>query len=832
MKYEIISSKFKLPIQINFLKNSYIEKQYNKHPKIYLSINDNLIIEVKEKEYNLNKNDIIIINGNILHRVKTKDALIIEIVLDSDYFGVYYNEFEKIIFEELPLCREKYGENVNLFKKKIIDIIHIFNKTDEKNCLLILKDIIAFSNFMIETFVIGKRKDSSYIYTENNKIKQIIDFIDKNYSSEISLKEVADIIGINPQYLSRFFKVQVGIGFLNYVNKVRVEKSLKQLTDGNESILEIAIDNGFNDNKNYTRAFKHEFEMTPGEYRKKIKLNNEEMDFENKSLNTEGFNDSLMEFINGEGKETSFEISAKKIGLYKEISLKESQPYDKHWSKIMAFERAYTLTKQDVQGQIRTIKAQMNFEYLKFCGIFNDEMMIYNEDDNGNVIYNWRYADAVFDFLKEIKIKPFINVGYMPEQLASKKQYIFFYRANVSYPKSIERWNEMVEAFVEHVIKRYGKSEVETWYFEVWNNPNIDNMYWYEGADKYFLFFKNTHDTIKKLSSKIRVGAPSIIINSDTQIENSINQWILKFLNYLTKNKVKLDFFTIHSYPIMPLSANESMIKDKLRYKTFRTENECSIRNINSLKNDIECIEETLVKNYNDFVPVIVSEWSTDPLMGNSINDTCFAAANIIYNMLINIDKAEAIVYWSVSDIFEEYGANSKMFHGGSGLFTNNGLKKASYNAYYILNKLGNKLISQGEGYFIAQKEDSYQIVLYNYTYFDELSCLNLDSKIKPHIYNCYKSTEDKQFDFCLKDIKKGTYKIKKTYLNRKSGSIFDAWMDMGAPEYMDDEVLELIKAKQKMDLFVATVEIENEFIINEAIEAHGILLLEIENVF
>lgn len=828
MIYEIISSKLNLPIQINFLKDEIIEKQFGKYPKIYLSLNDGVTVETKGENYVLNKNEIIVINSNVIHSIKTIDSLVIETVINSEYFRTYYSGFENIVFEDIPLDEKKYGEAVGKLGNYIAEIINSHNKNSSNNCLTTLNIMVSFTEFLIGKFMIEKTNDLGYILNDSNKIHQIIDYIDKNYGLEISLKETATALDINPQYLSRFFKQQAGIGFLNYLNKVRIKKSLKCLLGTNKSILEVAIDYGYNDSKTYTRAFKQEFIMTPGEYRKKVKQENLKTRNTVQYIDKEYFVSMLSEFMNSRGKKES---ETDNVGIFtvpaRTVNMANAKPYKKQWSRIMAFERAYTLTRLDVQEQIKRAASEIKFEYLKFCGIFNDEMMIYNEEENGKVVYNWNYADKIFDFLKSIKVKPFINIGYMPEQLAGNKQYIFFYRANVSYPKSIEKWNCLVEDFIKHLMGRYGKEEVDSWYMEIWNNPNVAGMYWYEGDEKYFYFYENTCNVIKKVSNKIKVGGPSIAITPSIDNGNYSRQWILRFFDYLEKTGTEIDFFSIHSFPIGPGEDDKNIIHDKLRYKTFKGVNRCFIRNANSLKEDIEFVNEILEKRKPKKLPLIVSEWNAEPVMESSINDTCFLATNIVYNALNNIGNTEALVYWTLSDIFEEYGTFFKMFHGSFGLLTYNGLKKASYNAYCLLSRLGDNVVTEGDGYFICKSEKGYEILLYNYVYFDELSRFKLSYGER----RSYKTMENKQFYLKLKNISNGMYKIKKTYLNENSGSIFEAWEKMGAPEQPDDEVIEFLKAKQKMDLYTETAEIAEEYKVCESLVPHGIMLIEIEKL-
>ncbi len=837
MRYEIISSKLNLPIQINILQNEFLEKQFNKSPKLYLVMGETFKIEMRNSTYDLKSEELIFVNSNIIHSLDVRESFVIEIVVDTAYFSIYNPGFDNIIFDDEPLNVEKYGDKIDTLKKSIKSILKIYNKNSSNNYLVLLNLMISFAEFLMTNYMVDKNHKFSYIGYNNDKVRKAIEYIDLNYSDEINLNKMSRILGMNSQYLSRFFKQHLGVGFLTYLNKIRVKKSLKCLLNTNKSILEIAIDYGFNDSKNYTRAFKQEFSITPGEYRKSSKndifLIEENFD-NNGNYNKEFFLKKIDEFIKEKDKEKLDYIDKSSIDFnYKSVQVSKKFPYKNSFMNIFSIERAYSLLRYDLQEQIENSYRELNFKYLKFAGIFNEEMMIYNEDEFGEVVYNWGYVDKIFDFLIKIGVKPFINIGYMPEQLASKKKYIFFYRANVSYPKSISRWNELLKHFVLHMIERYGKKEVETWYLEVWNNPNIEGMYWYENQNKYNILFKETFLTIKKILPNMKIGGPSIAINLATDQEETCKKWLINFLNYLNENEISIDFLSIHSYPLMPNTTEDdanSHILDKLRYKTFKGLNKAFIRDIDYMKEDIKFVEKIIKeKNYED-IPIILSEWNAEPSMESKINDTCFLALSIIYNTLNNFHRVEGMIYWTLSDIFEEYGHYKNIFHGNFGLLTSNGLKKASYNAYYLLSKLSENVVERTENYIVTKnlEENRYQILLFNYSYFDELTRLKLGSKGD----FSYKSSENIKISLRLEGLEKGIYKIKTLYLNKDSGSVYDAYKKMGEPEIIDDEILKFLKSKEQMELKILKEDIKGSYTIHESLEPQSAILIELSKEF
>lgn len=104
--------------------------------------------------------------------------------------------------------------------------------------------------------------------------------------------------------------------------------------------------------------------------------------------------------------------------------------------------------------------------------------MVYSEKEDGTPIYNWSYVDKLYDFLLEQGVKPFVELSFMPSQLARSKETIFWWRGNISPPADQTKWDALVREFVRHCLNRYGAKEVESWYFEVWNEPDLSGVCW------------------------------------------------------------------------------------------------------------------------------------------------------------------------------------------------------------------------------------------------------------------------------------------------------------------------------------------------------------------
>src|SRR5476651_1258637 len=165
--------------------------------------------------------------------------------------------------------------------------------------------------------------------------------------------------------------------------------------------------------------------------------------------------------------------------------------------------RANEGLRADWQRQLQEVKKELGFRYIRFHGLLSDDMGVYREDKAGNAIYNWQYIDELYDFLLSIHVRPFVEFGFMPKALASGERTVFWWKANVSPPKDYDKWGALITALVQHWTERYGEAELKQWYFEVWNEPNLQ-YFWAGTQADYFHLYQATVGAVKSVSKNYR----------------------------------------------------------------------------------------------------------------------------------------------------------------------------------------------------------------------------------------------------------------------------------------------------------------------------------------
>lgn len=379
------------------------------------------------------------------------------------------------------------------------------------------------------------------------------------------------------------------------------------------------------------------------------------------------------------------------------ITIKTSapaKPFPHFWEHMFGGCRANLSLRESYRDDLRKTKSIVDMQYVREHGIFMDDNGVYDEDKEGKPIYNWTYVDQIYDGYLNNGIRPLVELGFMPSKLAAKQSIFgFWYKPNVSPPKDYDKWSALLTAFADHLIQRYGIDEVSKWYFEVWNEPNID--FW-AGEPKeatYYKLYDVSARAIKKSNARLRVGGPS----------TAQAAWVDRFIDYCDKNKVPVDFVSTHVY------ANDTADN------VFGTEERIPRKDMVSraMRKVYDQVKASKMPN----IPIIWSEYNASYMNEQNVTDAAFMGpwfANLI-------SKADGLVneisYWTFSDVFEEGGIAKTPFYGGFGLIAPGGIPKTAFNAFKILHFLGDQRIPLEADNALATKRKDGTIVVAVWNY-------------------------------------------------------------------------------------------------------------------
>jgi xylan 1,4-beta-xylosidase len=358
--------------------------------------------------------------------------------------------------------------------------------------------------------------------------------------------------------------------------------------------------------------------------------------------------------------------------------------------------RANEGLRADWQRQLAYVQKECGFTYLRMHGLLGDDMGVYREDKNGRPEYNWQYIDEVYDFLLRIRMKPFVELGFCPGALASGNKTIFWWKGNVTKPSDPRKWEDLIRALVAHFRERYGDDEVRTWYFEVWNEPNLDGFFAGTQQD-YFNLYAITARAIKSVSPAYRVGGPA----------TAGCAWVPEFIHYCASNQVPVDFVSTHDYSV------ESGHLDE-------TGNAGTVfsHNPRGIYGNVLRIHEQIAASPRPNLEFHLTEWSASYTPADPIHDSYHSAAFILDKLKNCGTAANSMSYWVFTDIFEEAGPRFTPFHGGFGLLNYQDIRKPAFFAYQFLNRLGSTELECADpaSYVCTGPSGNVQALLWDFT--------------------------------------------------------------------------------------------------------------------
>ena len=368
-------------------------------------------------------------------------------------------------------------------------------------------------------------------------------------------------------------------------------------------------------------------------------------------------------------------------------------PVDRFFDLSVGSDFPGTLIRDDSQAQLRRAVDELGFRYIRFHAIFHDVLGTVRVE-NGKTVYNWAKIDQLYDGLQARHIKPFVELGFTPKVLATSQNSIFYWQGNTSHPKP-EGWRDLVDAFIRHIEARYGKDEVRTWYFEVWNEPNLSGFW--EGADQkaYFELYDLTAKTIKSIDPALNVGGPS----------TAGAAWVPEFLAHVKQSGAGVDFVSTHTYGVQGGFLDEEGKSDT---KLDPSQD--------AIVGDVRRVREQISASPFPALPLYFTEWSTSYTPRDPVHDSYISAPYILTKLKASQGQLQGMSYWTYTDLFEEPGPPTAPFQGGFGLLNPQGIRKPAYFAYKYLHALqGDSLKTSDPQAMLAAKDGNLAAVIWDF---------------------------------------------------------------------------------------------------------------------
>ncbi|MBB2921811.1 GH39 family glycosyl hydrolase [Cellulomonas cellasea] len=470
------------------------------------------------------------------------------------------------------------------------------------------------------------------------------------------------------------------------------------------------------------------------------------------------------------------------------------------WSHCVGAGRANEALRADWQAHFREAVTVLGVRHVRFHGLFHDDMFVYRGSDGGGFgpptpfaepRFTFAYVDKVFDMILATGARPFVELGFMPRDLATQTETLFWWKAHCSPPTDMARWVDLVTATLQHWVERYGLAEVREWRFEVWNEPNLVPHFWTGTRTEYFELYEATARAVKAVDPGLRVGGPStsVFVPDDryrgeyedraaqhaTAVAADVDAlewrpvWIEELIAWCAARDVPLDFLSTHLYPTDFAFASDGATRHIHRH-------------VDATHDDLLLLARLIEDSPFPEAELHVTEWSSSPSSRDAMHDTVFAATYVTRAFLRGAGIADSIAYWTFTDVFEEGGAGVGPFHGGFGLVNEQGIHKPTFHAFAMLARLGDRALLSVPHGVITQDSRSGDVAAVFLNYPDDMGTQGIGSATS---YEATRRLAERgprrRVRHTVAGLTPGaTYRVEQ--LDWDHGNVAEAWHRLGEP--------------------------------------------------
>lgn len=783
--YEILDFSSHMPLRCEMKQLGYIAPHQHDFFEIDFVLSGRLRATIGEQVYAFGPEDIFAVDAHVPHELRSSGSVLITV------------QFEQSLFENtLPSPQHPHffcnsavqGDSAAFTQLRRLIARLVKNNADQqqgfelRNLSLIYEIMdVFYNNFRI---LRTKAQDQqSHRYAA--RIAEIARIVRAHYTENFSLSMLADKVHLSAPYLSKFFDQQFGMTFLSYLTQIRLDHAVNALTHTEKTIDDIAAGSGFPNTHAFVQAFKKEYALLPSVYRRKLRLEKEKAT-PRIEVEQHDYMAGLKKYL----EQTPDAASVLQHAVSSNVRLnaaRESAQLSHTWRTVLSAGSAPDLLLADVQQMFRRIQSEIGFRYAKLHNIFSDVLHVYSLRSDGTPIYNFTFLDRVLDFVLSLGLLPMLELSFMPAALAKRPDRLLFHYL-VSEPSNLDSWVGLINALMSHLAERYGIRALRQWQFSVWREPDTpEALFGFSSDEKYFAFYQHTYAAVKAFDSGLQFGAPATFYLAGSEKP----MWYLGFLDWCKSHDCLPDFLNFVFYDVEQSAAERGGQAEFGFVETMVLRSDGD-----GLKLFVdEALSERKAKGLPQ-LPIYLTEWNHTPSQQDLLNDTCFRACYLVKNILQNYDRIASFGVWSVTDLMAEAALPQELFFGGLGLFTQNGIPKAGYYALRLLSQLGDRLIGKGDGWFATKTGNEYRIILYNYRHFSHLYAIGerFDMTYTDR-YTPFSPEQALDVHIVLDEVLNGSYTVHETVVNRKNGSAFDRWLEMGAMEPESRQELDTLSA-------------------------------------
>jgi xylan 1,4-beta-xylosidase len=459
------------------------------------------------------------------------------------------------------------------------------------------------------------------------------------------------------------------------------------------------------------------------------------------------------------------------------------------WEQVFGSGRANLTLRDSYRRDLRAMREATGIQYARFHAIFHDENGVYSEDAQGRPVYNFSYVDQIYDGLLENGVRPFVELSFMPKKLSATPPALhpFWYGPWVSPPKDYAKWGELVRAFAQHLVDRYGIDEVAQWYFEVWNEPNLDFWAGQPKESTYDQLYASAAKALKGVSPRLRVGGPA----------TAQAAWVDHLIAYCAKNNVPIDFASTHVY-------GNDRSQD-----VFGTDETIVRRDMvaRAVKKVFDQVKHSALPD----LPIHWTEYNASYMNEPAVTDAPFMGPWLANNIRQCDGLVTTMSYWTFSDVFEEQGVVKTPFYGGYGVFAEDGIPKPVFHAFRLLHQLGTERLNVDSDSVLATRrpDGALEVAAWNYAAPEEAG-------------------SPSEMSLSFKGLSAGHHTAHVERVDADHGSPLKAWEAMGRPATPTRAQIAALRQAAAATP-PESLELGSDGSLKLHLNAHGLVLVEVQ---
>lgn len=704
-----------------------------------------IFVELEGRKIKLSSEDLLVVDSNQLHSVIAEDSNVVLILeVEKEYIRKECGDTANADIKCHCIGHSDESSNYYALKRTVTQMLYTMIKKEDGFQLDFKVGLLRFLHILYTGFrVENSRKEERRNPEAPQDISMALTYINENLYYPMKLEDVAENMYMSPQYFSKFFKRKMGIGFLDYLTSLRLEKAVKNLVYTEESIIKIALDHGFSNAKSFTAAFKKKYNETPGSFRKQYqnRIEKDVNETEEVEINLDVDID-LKEFMRYVKR---YDISFEQTSLNKKSHSFALQ--DKCVREIQMQEnllnigRVETAGYTDLYNQLETLRDNLGFRYVYF------QLEDYFVQDNVHyslILYNQFFR--IINRIKKLNMIPFIKI-----ELSKKYERWGREETEEDLVRKINNFLYCVEAV-------YPKEFLKEWKIEVCIPSEWDSSY-------DFFTYETICREVKKRPLGIKVGYYGM-----NKIDEKQKERFLAFLEKAKKSGQSPDFITFGAFA---MEKQKGYMSNQFFYEGLQ----------GYYKEIIHEIEKGCTKVLGTIPDLYMTEWNT--MMGDLKNESIlYFRSAIILEALLEVNPyIKGAAYWSDSSVSGMYSGELPMTT--LALHMIDGVRRPVYSVLEVIHRMGENIIHEGENILVScDKENQYNILIWNPKYLNPSYSVD-DATVESLTENV---------NIKINNITPGTYQVKKVTCNRDHSGAVTQIADAGYPDFTDMEVFDYIQ--------------------------------------